>query len=128
MKNSENLIYKKNNLFQIGNIHNWELDEQNINDVNLLKDKEIAFTFMLPNETRKVLGEKNLFSFYLNSLIDEYNRIKDLNNIRNRKVVKKFTKNILNNFETFQTNLSEYINQFQLEETKEIEEIEESIE
>ena len=128
MKNSENLIYKKNNLFQIGNIHNWELDEQNINDVNLLKDKEIAFTFMLPNETRKVLGEKNLFSFYLNSLIDEYNRIKDLNNIRNRKVVKKFTKDILNNFETFQTNLSEYINQFQLEETKEIEEIEESFE
>jgi hypothetical protein len=83
---------------------------------------------MLPNETRKVLGEKNLFSFYLNSLIDEYNRIKDLNSIRNRKVVKKFTKDILNNFETFQTNLSEYINQFQLEETKEIEETEESIE
>ncbi len=84
----------------------------------------MAFPLMLPNETKKVLIEKNLFSFYLNSLIDEYERLKNLNGIRNRKMVKAFTKDIINNFATFHVNLSECaINQFQLDETKEMEEI-----
>jgi hypothetical protein len=123
-KNCENLIYKKNNLFQSGNIQNWELENKNVDNVLLLKNKEMAFPLMLPNETKKVLIEKNLFSFYLNSLIDEYERLKNLNGIQNRKMVKAFTKEIINNFATFHVNLSECaINQFQLDETKEMEEI-----
>ena len=123
-KNCENLIYKKNNLFQSGNIQNWELENKNVDNVLLLKNKEMAFPLMLPNETKKVLIEKNLFAFYLNSLIDEYERLKNLNGIQNRKMVKAFTKDIINNFATFHVNLSECaINQFQLDETKEMEEI-----
>ena len=36
-----------------------------------------------------------------NSLIDEYERLKNLNGIQNRKMVKAFTKDIINNFATF---------------------------
>ena len=79
---------------------------------------------MLPNETKNIINDKNLYSFYLNNLIEEYERLKELNGIRNRRIVKSFTKEIINNLASFHVYLAECtITQFQLDETEELEEM-----
>ena len=124
IKNYDYLIYKKNNLFQSQNIPNWGLENNSIDNISLLKNKDLAFSLMLPNETRNVVNDKNLYSFYLNNLTEEYERLKELNGIRNRKLVKSFTKEIINNLASFHVYLAECtITQFQLDETKEMEEM-----
>ena len=63
---------------------------------------------MLPNETRNVINDKNLYCFYLNNLTEENKRLKELNGIRNRKLVKTFTKEIINDLASFHVYLAEY--------------------
>jgi len=124
IKNYDYLLYKKNNLFQSQNIDNWELENKSIDNITLLKNKDLAFSLMLPNETKNIINDKNLYSFYLNNLIEEYERLKELNGIRNRRIVKSFTKEIINNLASFHVYLAECtITQFQLDETEELEEM-----
>ena len=118
-KENANLMNKKNSLFEDGDTSYWELEEQNdvMNNLELLKNKELAFSKMLPEETKKVLGYRNFYAFYLNSVIDEYNRIKDLNGERNKKIIRNFCKETINNFSSFNSDLIEIIeNQFELNE------------
>ena len=118
-KENNNLMNKKNSLFEDGDTSYWELEEKNdvMNNLELLKNKELAFSKMLPEETKKVLGYRNFYAFYLNSVIDEYNRIKDLNGERNKKIIRNFCKETINNFSSFNSDLIEIIeNQFELNE------------
>ena len=48
-------------------------------NLELLRNKELAFSKMLPNETKKVINYRNFYAFYLNSVIDEY-----IDRMRNR--------------------------------------------
>ena len=105
-------------------MHNWELENNSIDNFALLKNKDLAFSLMLPNETRNVINDKNLYCFYLNNLTEEYERLKELNGIRNRKLVKTFTKEIINNLASFHVYLAECtITHIQLDETKKMEEM-----
>ena len=72
---------------------------------------------MLPNETKKVINYRNFYAFYLNSVIDEYNRLKELNGQRNKNTVRNLCKEIINNFSSFNSDLIEIVeNQFELDE------------
>jgi hypothetical protein len=64
---------------------------------------------MLPNETKKVLGYRNFYAFYLNSIISEYDRLKELNGERNRKSITGFCHEMNNNLCSFISDLVEII-------------------
>ena len=118
-RENNNLMNKKNSLFEDGDTSYWELEEQNdvMNNLELLKNKELAFSKMLPNETKRVLSYRNFYAFYLNSVIDEYNRLKELNGERNKNTVRNLCKETINNFSSFNSDLIEIVeNQFELDE------------
>jgi uncharacterized protein YoxC len=118
-KENTNLMNKKNSLFEDGDTSYWELEEKNdvMNNLELLRNKELAFSKMLPNETKKVINYRNFYAFYLNSVIDEYNRLKELNGQRNKNTVRNLCKEIINNFSSFNSDLIEIVeNQFELDE------------
>ena len=48
VKNYDYLMYKKNYLFQSQNIANWGLENNSIDNVALLKNKDLAFSLILP--------------------------------------------------------------------------------
>ena len=109
-KENEYLMSKKNNLFEDGDTSYWDLEEKDMIDhIELLKNKELAFSKMLPNETKKVLGYRNFYAFYLNSIISEYDRLKELNGERNRKSIKGFCHEMNNNLCSFISDLVEII-------------------
>lgn len=74
---SESLSEKKEKLFKVGNIEKWDLDTEDIiNKESLLNNKELAFSKMLRNETRKV-NDMEIKVKYLNGqLIKEYNKLR----------------------------------------------------
>ena len=64
---------------------------------------------MLPGETKKVDDLKKLYGCYLNSLIEEYERIKTLNNKRHRENCLKFIKNFSENTANYYNSLNQLV-------------------
>ena len=107
------LIDTKNNLFENEDIKDWGLSPEDLNNKReLLKNKDLAMSKMLPEETKKVNDIKNLYGCYLNSLIEEYQKIQNFNKIRHKENILLFIKEMIENFADFQvslTNLISYI-------------------
>ena len=97
-KGSEKLRMKKEDLFKIGNIAKWELNSRdNTIDKNLLtKDKEYAFMKMLPKETQNVEHSKEMFAYYLNRVIEEYERAMRINGVNHSKSASIYCQKHLN--------------------------------
>jgi hypothetical protein len=93
LKNSKNLISKKNDLFKKGDISKWELSpiDKN-NSQKLLKEKTLACMKMLPKETKNCIVSKEIYGFYLNKLISEYERMRQINSIQHKKTISFFCK------------------------------------
>lgn len=86
LKVSKNLINKKNDLFRRGDISKWELSpEDKQHSQSLLKDKTLACIKMLPKETKNCISSKEIYGFYLNRLISEFERIRQINSISHKK-------------------------------------------
>ena len=80
MKLSKNLISKKNDLFKKGDISKWEISSNDyINSRELIKDKVLACNKMLPKETKTCINSKEIYGFYLNRLISEFERMRQIN-------------------------------------------------
>ena len=126
-KNCEYLNYRKNSLFQNSDVSYWGIEDKNIlNNPEILQNKEYIFPKMLPKETKNVIFDKDIYAFYLNSLISEYERIKNLNSLRHRKILKKLSDELINNFSDFHVKMAECVlSQFKLDEIKYVEEINE---
>ena len=78
-KAEEKLQSKKNNLFMKGDMTKWEMKiENNVNLSELKKNKELAFTKMIPKETESVYQSKLVYGYYNNRLISQYSMIKEL--------------------------------------------------
>ena len=71
------------------------------------RQDELAFSKMLPKETKKVVGLKNNYGFYLNSIIQEFERIRDLNNDRHKLWITTFIKSLIESFTDLQINLND---------------------
>ena len=92
-KAEERLIWRKEDLFKRQEITRWELDPSELsNKLKLIQDKEYAFSKMLPKDSQHVLELKQWYGYYLNRIIDEYERIKDLNASRHRTRILSFSK------------------------------------
>ena len=79
-KNEKNLINKKEDLFRKGDINKWELDPSDRDNANkLLQDRNTALMKIIPKETNNVINIKKVYGYYLNRIIDEYERIKLIN-------------------------------------------------
>ena len=110
-----NLINLKEKLFNLHDISYFELKDKN--DLNyknlLLKNKKLAFIKMLPDDTKRVQEVKQLYGFYLNSLISEYERIRILNSRRNKDQIKIFAKMLIDIITQFHSGINELIYYFE---------------
>ena len=98
----EKLDNTKENLFKQKDISVWELNHQDLENKNaLLKNKDLAFSKMLPRDTKRVQIFKSFYGAYLNSIISEYERLRFLNAKRHK-----------DNFDIFLKKLSECIVDF----------------
>ena len=89
-------------------ISTWGLNSFDMeNKTELLTNKELAFSKMLPKETKKVIALKNNYGFYLNSIIQEFERIKDLNDDRHKLWITTFIKSLIESFTDLQINLND---------------------
>lgn len=103
----DKLISLKESTFRT-DISNWGLSMVDLENKNeLLSNKNLAFKKMLPRDTKKVDELRNYYGFYLNSMISEYERIKDLNNERHKTWVTKFIKNLIESFTDLQISLND---------------------
>ena len=92
-KADDRLNSKKEDLFNKKDITKWEIAEKDSDKVQqFLNDKNIAFKKMLPRDTNNVINLKYTYGFYLNRMIDEYERIRLLNGVRHKQFVNSFCK------------------------------------
>ena len=79
------------------------------NKAQLLTNKNLSFSKMLPRDTKKINEIRQKYGFYLNSLISEFERIRELNAKRHQKYINKFSKNLIESLNDFQVYLSDRI-------------------
>jgi hypothetical protein len=72
-------------------------------------DKEIEFINLNVNEIKKLEEMQKEYGCYLNSYINEYERLTDLNNIRFKENLFGFIKDITSQFSNYSFNLSEIL-------------------
>ena len=121
----EKLKEDKEKLYKDQDINSWGLTEDDLKHKNVfLNNKELAFYKIMPEETKNVLNIKNIYGAYLNSLIDEYERIRLSNgkNVKDNsiKILKMFSDDFKNISESFENNIS-YLNRVKDDEITELE-------
>ena len=109
-KSYQKLTDTKEKLFSEKKVNNWGMDKDDLdNKVLLFKEKELSMEKMLPDETKKVKDKKKLYGCYLNSLLEEYEKISGLNSKRHKDNIVKFIKEISNTIVPFHVSLNEMI-------------------
>ena len=112
-KSFEKLINNKESLFKQQDLTLWGLNQQDMdNKLMLLKNKEYAFSKMLPKETKKLSKFKNFYGCYLNSIIDEFERIRELNGTRHKDNVNLFLKKLSDRITDFHVSLADRMVEF----------------
>ena len=106
-KSYQKLNEKKEKLFNEKKIDDWGLDREDLeNKVLLFKEKELSMAKMLPEETKKIKDKKKMYGCYLNTLIDEYEKVKTLNSKRHKINVLSFIKSMSNIIINFHVSLN----------------------
>ena len=68
------------------NISKWELDpKENINKVEIIKNKDLALKKMLYKDTNNANNYKQLYGLFLNRILIESERMKNINSERHMK-------------------------------------------
>ena len=112
-KNERYLINKKEDLFKKGDINKWDLNIQDKNKVNdLVKDKNLIIPKILPKETSNVINMKKIYGFYLNRMIEEYERIKAINSDNHKKNLIYACERTIEIYGDFQKGTADIINFF----------------
>ena len=112
-KNERYLINKKEDLFKKGDINKWDLNIQDKNKVNdLVKDKNLIMPKILPKETINVVNMKKIYGFYLNRMIEEYERIKAINSDNHKKNLIYACERTIEIYGDFQKGTADIINFF----------------
>jgi len=124
LKAFEKLNALKENLFK-QDISNWGLSSFDLEmKSQLLTNKNLAFSKMLPKDTKKVDELKHNYGFYLNSIISEFERIRELNGRRHKNRITNFVKEITESLNDFSINLSDRFSDYN--EIKEVNNTEEN--
>ena len=110
IKEKIKLIDTKENLFENEDIENWGLNRPDLEDkMLLLKNKDYAMSKMIPEETKRVKEIEDIYGAYLNCLIEEYQKIQNLNKIRHKENILQFIKGFFENLTYFQVSLTSLI-------------------
>ena len=89
-KSLKHLKSKKEDLFKKSDTMKWELDPGDKTSKNeLLSNKNLAMEKILYKDTFTVNNQKKLYGFYLNRIIAEYERMKNVNGERHLKEMTK---------------------------------------
>ena len=87
-KGAKNLMSKKDDLFKRADPAKWELDPKDKNDISkLISDKKLAVSKMCPKETLNCINLKELYGFFLNSSISEYERMRNLTGTLDKTII-----------------------------------------
>ena len=104
IKSHVKLIDNKEKLFEGQNPEEWGIDKNDINSDYihlLLSNKDLAMSKMLPEETKKDNENRKIYGIYLNSLIDEYENIKNINKKRHKENILNFIKEMIDNLTNY---------------------------
>ena len=113
MKAFDKLMAQKESVFK-QDISTWGLTSVDMeNKSQLLTNKNLAFSKMLPRDTKKVAELRQNYGFYLNSLISEFERIRELNAKRHKNNISNFSKKITESLNDFQVYLSDRISYYE---------------
>ncbi len=89
----KNLIQKKIDLYDTGDIEDWQLDSQDKKKVKtFFKDKSTSYKKICYNNTCEAIKLKEKYGYQLNKIISEHNRLKIITNIESRQKVMDFTR------------------------------------
>ena len=89
-KNVKNLMSKKEDYFKRGDPTKWELDPKKQGDYSLIaKDKKTSIFKMFPKDTSYTINLKEVYGFYINRALSEYERMRNLNGISSKEIVTK---------------------------------------
>ena len=112
IKSHIKLIDAKEKLFEQQNIDDWGIDKIEMNceyKQMLLSNKDFAMSKMLPEETKKDNEKRYIYGTYLNSLIDEYENIKNVNKKRHKENILSYIKDMVVSLTNFHVSLNELI-------------------
>ena len=112
-KAHEKLMNTKETLFEKQDLDAWQLKEQDRpNRIKLLGDKKLAFSKMLPQESMRVNELKTFYGGMLNSLINEFERIRRLNAKRHKEYITTFIRLISNECTNLHVCLADRLTEF----------------
>ena len=112
VKAFDKLMAQKESTFK-QDISTWGLTSLDMeNKSQLLTNKNLAYSKMLPRDTKKVDELRQKYGFYLNSIISEFERIRELNSKRHKNNISNFSKNIAESLNDFQVYLSDRISYY----------------
>ena len=94
-KANDKLLSTKESLFLKLDTEAWQLKKEDKDIVqDLIKNKNLAFSKMLPNDTIKVRELKDYYGCMLNSLISEFERIRKVNARRHKENITNFIREL----------------------------------
>ena len=103
----------KENLYKQQDLSQWGLTQDDMeNRVALLKNKDYAFSKMLPNDTKRVNMFKAFYGGYLNSIIGEYERLRFLNAKRHKENINIYIKKFIECLAEFHISLADQLMEF----------------
>ena len=103
----------KENLYKAQDLTQWGLSQTDLeNKMALLKNKDFAFSKMLPKETKRVNMFKAFYGGYLNSIIDEYERLKVLNSKRYKNSINDFIRRLADCLTNYHVSLADRLTEF----------------
>ena len=110
----EKLDNTKENLFKQQDLTQWGLSQNDLdnNKMALLKNKEFAFSKMLPKDTKRVNMFKAFYGGYLNSIIGEYERLRSLNSKRHKDALNVFIKKLTDCMTNYHVSLADRLMEF----------------
>ena len=104
----------KENLFKQQDLTQWGLSQKDLdnNKMALLKNKDFAFSKMLPKDTKRVNMFKAFYGGYLNSIIGEYERLRTLNSKRHKDALSVFIKKLTDCMTNYHVSLADRLMEF----------------
>ena len=103
----------KENLYKAQDLTQWGLSQTDLeNKMALLKNKDFAFSKMLPKETKRVNMFKAFYGGYLNSIINEYERLKVLNSKRYKNSINDFIRRLTDCLTNYHVSLADRLTEF----------------
>ena len=112
-KFNEKLLKTKEALYEKKDPETWQLKpEDKKNMLDLMNNKDLAFSKMLPQDTLKLYEYKHFYGCMLNSLIEEFERIRRVNAKRHKENTTKFVRELSSELTNLHVYLADRLSEF----------------